>query len=79
MANSSMTHIHCDFLGKVYVLDYSKTTQVQGCNYHGILQTNPMFRFYFSIENEKIAFVPRLSDVHRQNAITSAILNSELK
>ena len=72
-----MPNITCFIAKHILKLDYNKTSTNEGQNYFGILHTIPMFRFYFTVKNGKINFVPVKTETRRQHAITSAILSSE--
>lgn len=72
-----MPNIFCHLAKHIHKLDYDKTATEKGLNYFGVLHTTPMFRFYFTVTNGKIIFVPGRTDIKRQNAITHAILHSE--
>ncbi len=75
-----MPNIFCDIAGKIYRLDYIKVSTKVGKNYHGILYTTPIFRYYFTtVIDKKIIFIPASTAKKRQDAITKAILNYEEK
>ena len=78
MALQGMCNIFCNIDEHSYKLDYDKTSTKEGFNYFGVLHTTPLFRFYFTVKDSKILFSPHRTETGRQDAITNAILNSEL-
>jgi hypothetical protein len=77
MAYIGMPDILCNIAKHIHKLDYDKTSTTEGLNYFGVLHTIPVFRFYFTVKDGKIIFVPGKTETKRKNAITTAILNYE--
>ena len=74
-----MPDIFCKIAKHSHKLEFDTTLTEKGQNYFGILHTTPVFRFYFTVKDNKIHFVPLKTDTVRRDAITKAILRTDIR